>query len=291
MVEVRALGESVGAEILGADAATLSPAAFAVIYRAFLDHHVVVLRNQRLEIPGFLGYAARYGSLRPHMNTNARHPEVPELMLLDNHATGKTDKPTVLTKRGVGWHSDLGYETEPAKATALYAITIPSRGGDTLFSNMHLAYEDLSEDLKVRIEGKTATFRYGGRTDFNLGLLAKEDRDKRATVRHSIVRVHPETGRRALYISPTQILAIDDLDPSDSDGLIGELESHVAESAGIYRHQWSVGDLVIWDNRCLLHTATGDYPAHERRLHWRTTIMTEQGARVPHSTSTESQTA
>ena len=283
-VQVRKLGESIGAEIFGVDAKSMSADAFSTVYRAFIDHCVIVLRNQHLEIDEFLGYAENYGTLLPHMNTSARHPDVPNLMLLDNKATGKPDpakgeapaKKTVFNIRGMGWHSDLGYAVETAKATVLYALIIPSSGGDTLFSNMYAAYDSLSDDLKARVEEKTATFRYGGRTDFNLGLLSNEDRDKRQVVRHSIVRVHPETGRRALYISPTQILAIDGLDKQESDSLIGALENHVAADTKIYRHKWSVGDLVIWDNRCLLHAATGDYPAHERRLHWRTTVMADE---------------
>ncbi len=273
MVEVNRLTPQLGAEITGVDLKRLSDAEFAAIYQAFLDSHVTVVRGQELGIHDYLGYSGRYGVVREHVNKSARHPEFPKLMLLDNMANGAVAAPTpTLIKRGVGWHSDLGYEAVPAKATGLYAIILPSRGGDTLFSNMHLAYERLPEALKRRIDGRRATFKYGGRTKRSLALLREEDRDQ-PVVMHDIVRVHPETGRKAIYISPTQILEIEGMTPEDSATVIAELESCIEQPEITYRHKWEVGDTVVWDNRCLLHTATGDYPPNERRLHWRTTIM------------------
>jgi len=128
--------------------------------------------------------------------------------------------------------------------------------------------------LRRLIEGRQALFNYGGRTKKNLHLLDKSEHDRPPAV-HNLVRVHPETGRKALYPSPNQILGIVGMSADESALLLDELLSYVTESDVDYRHQWQYGDVVIWDNRCVLHRATGDYPVHERRLHWRATIMYE----------------
>lgn len=269
---VRDAAECMGAEISGVDIKQMDEAAFAEMYRAFLDKCVLVVRGQQLEIPDWLDFCRRFGWLRPHINKSRRHPDYPDLLMLDNLATdGKLADPRMV-KGGAVWHSDLGYEKVPAKATGLYAIHLPSSGGDTLFKNMYLAYEELPEPLKQRIEGRQALFNYGGRTKKNLHLLDKSEHD-RPPAMHDLVRVHPETGRKALYPSPNQIISIAGLSEGESTELLEELLSCVTESEPDYRHQWQYGDVVIWDNRCILHRATGDYPVHERRLHWRATIM------------------
>ncbi len=273
-MKIREAAARMGAEISAVDIRRMDDATFGAMYQAFIDKGVLVVRGQQLEIPDWLAFCRRFGRLRPHINKSRRHPDYPDLLMLDNLASdGKLADPRMV-KGGAVWHSDLGYEKEPAKATGLYAIHLPSTGGDTLFKNMYLAYEELPGHLRRRIEGRQALFNYGGRTKKNLHLLEKSEHDRPPAV-HNLVRVHPETGRKALYPSPNQILGIVGMSADESALLLDELLGYVTESDVDYRHQWQYGDVVIWDNRCVLHRATGDYPVHERRLHWRATIMHE----------------
>jgi alpha-ketoglutarate-dependent taurine dioxygenase len=277
MVEIRPLGSTLGAEITGVDLAHLSDADFAQIYDAFLEHIVLVVRDQRLDMQSFLEHGRRYGPLRPHIVRKSRHPEFPELMIMDNKVedtrVGAVEKPKAnLVKRGAVWHTDTSYDYVTAKATQLYALTIPSTGGDTLFASAYAVYDGLPEGLKRRIDGLKATYKYGGRLKREVQLLEEEDRVRPAAV-HALVRVHPETGRKAIYFNPGQVMTIQGLEPAESDALIAELTAYAESPDGDYRHKWRVGDLVLWDNRCALHAATGDYPPQERRSHWRSTMM------------------
>jgi taurine dioxygenase len=174
-------------------------------------------------------------------------------------------------RRGAeGWHTDGAYDQEPFKATQLYALAVPSRGGNTLFASMYAAYDALPARLKELLEGRTGAFTYGGRKKAT-ALLNPEDRDW-IPVRHPIVRPHPETGRRGLYFDPGKILSIDGLEPAESDALIDELTERMIRPEGCYTHKWRKGDVVIWDNRCSYHKAAGDYPPEEDRIHWRVSI-------------------
>lgn len=272
MLEVRPLGDLIGAEVVGTDVKGLTDEDFGRIYDAFLKHAVVVVRDQTLEIADLLAYSRRYGVLKPHIAKWKRHPQYPDLLVMDNQAKDDPETRKKLIKIGVGWHSDLGYEDERAKATALYAIRLPSFGGDTIFKSMVEVYEKLPADLKARIEGLRGTFRYGGRTGKDVEFLDKEDQNRQSAV-HALVRTHPETGRKSLFVSPTQITSIIGLEPAESDALIRELVGIATAGEPDYTHRWRPGDLLIWDNRGLLHSGAGNYPAHERRLHWRVTIM------------------
>ncbi len=275
-IEVRPLGPQIGVEIRGVDLRRLDAAAFARIYRAWLDHNVAVVPEQTLEIDDFLAYSRRFGLVVPHPSKMTRHPERPEITLLGVNkfgADGALDM--AIYRRGAeGWHTDGAYDAEPFKATQLYAIAVPSRGGDTHFASMYAAYEALPGRLKARLEGRTGAFTYGGRRKAT-ALLDPQDRDW-IPVRHPIVRTHPETGRKALYFDPGKILAIDGLEPAESDALIDELTERMITPDGQYTHRWRVGDVVIWDNRCSYHKAAGDYPPEEDRIHWRVSIKERQ---------------
>ncbi|MCG8543236.1 MAG: TauD/TfdA family dioxygenase [Alphaproteobacteria bacterium] len=277
MPEVRPLSDRLGAEVAGVDLKSLDDDEFARIYDAFLQHIVLVFRDQDLTMEDFIAHGRRYGPLRPHIVQKSRHPVLPELMVMDNKIVdtkkGAEDNPSVnLVKRGAVWHTDTSYDYVTAKATQLYARAIPSTGGDTLFSNAYAIYDRLPAALKDRIEGLSATYKYGGRLKREVQLLEEEDRVRPAAV-HALVRVHPETGRKAIYFNPGQVMDIPGLDTAESEDLIATLTELVESPDGDFRHTWRVGDLVIWDNRCLVHAATGDYPPEERRVHWRTTMM------------------
>ena len=272
MIQVRRLGKQIGAEILGVDVRKLDDAGFAKIYGAWLDANVVVVPGQELEIEDFLHYSRRFGVVVPHPSKSTRHPDYPEITQLGVNkfdAAGKLDM--AIYRRGAeGWHTDGAYDQEPFKATQLYALAVPSRGGNTMFASMYAAYDGLPQRLKDRLEGRIGVFTYGGRRKA-MALLNEEDRDWKP-VFHPIVRTHPETGRKGLYFDPGKILRIEGLGPAESDAVIDELTELMIQPDGEYHHQWRKGDIVIWDNRCSYHKAAGDYPPEEDRIHWRVSI-------------------
>ena len=272
MIEVRRLGEQIGAEIHGVDVKSLDDAGFAAIYRAWLDANVLVVPGQQLEIDDFLRYSRRFGRVEPHPSKSTRHPEYPEITMLGVNkfgADGQLDM-TIYRRGAEGWHTDGAYDQEPFKATQLYALAVPGRGGNTMFASMYAAYDGLPQHLKERLEGRIGAFTYGGRRKAT-ALLNEEDRDW-TPVFHPIVRTHPETGRKALYFDPGKILRIEGLGPAESDAVIDELTARMIQPDGEYHHQWRKGDIVIWDNRCSYHKAAGDYPPEEDRIHWRVSI-------------------
>jgi len=277
-IEVRRLGPQIGAEIRGVDVKALDDTGFAAIYRAWLDHNVVVVPGQELQIEDFLRYSRRFGLVHPHPSKMTRHPEHPEITLLGVNKVGPdgTLNMAIYRRGAEGWHTDGAYDQEPFKATQLYALAVPSTGGDTLFASMYAAYEALPERLKRRLDGRKGVFTYGGRRKAT-ALLDEEDRDW-TPVFHPIARVHPETGRTALYFDPGKIVRVEGLDEAESDALIEELTGYMIQPEGEYRHRWRAGDIVIWDNRCSYHRAAGDYPPEEDRIHWRVSIKERPAA-------------
>jgi len=272
MIKINRLGPQIGAEILGVDVKSLDEETFTAIYQTWLECNVIAIRDQTLEIEDFLAYSRRFGRLHEHPSKSTRHADYPQLTLL---GVNKFDEDGNLIeavyRRGAhDWHTDGAYDEDPFKATQLYALAIPSIGGDTLFASMYAAYEALPTPLKQKLDGRLGAFKYGGRTNAN-SLLDPEDRDK-APALHPIIRVHPETSRKGLYFDPGKILRIEGLDAAESDDVIDELTERMIQPNAEYRHQWRVGDIVIWDNRCSYHRAAGDYPPEQDRIHWRVSI-------------------
>ena len=278
MVDVALPNSEIGAVITGVDVTAMTEAEFAVIYRTWIERNVICVRGQSLDLPQFLAYSRRFGFVSPHPSKMTRHPDYPEITLLGVNkfgADGALDM--AIYRRGAeGWHTDGAYDREPFKATQLYALAVPSRGGDTLFASMYAAYDALPSRLKDRLEGRLGAFTYGGRRKAT-ALLNEEDRDWKP-VFHPIIRTHPETGRKGLYFDPGKILRIEGLEPAESDALIDELTGYMIQPDAQYRHKWRKGDIVIWDNRCSYHKAAGDYPPEEDRIHWRVSIKERAAA-------------
>ena len=194
MIEIHRLGARIGAEIRGVDVKTLDDAGFAAIYRAWLDCNVVVVPGQDLQIEDFLRYSRRFGVVHPHPSKMTRHPDHPEITLLgvDKFRPDGALDMAVYRRGAEGWHTDGAYDQEPFKATQLYALAVPSTGGDTLFASMYAAYDALPPRLAQRLDGRIGAFTYGGRRKAT-ALLNAEDRDW-TPVFHPIIRTHPETG-------------------------------------------------------------------------------------------------
>jgi len=272
MLQIRKMGPQIGVEISGIDVKTMDEAEWSRIYRAWLDHNVMVVRDQDLEVPDFLAYSRRFGPIEPHPSKSTRHPDWPEITLLGvNKIDANGNIIDAIYRRGAeGWHTDGAYDQEPFKATQLYAIAVPSRGGNTLFCNAYAAYDALPESLKQRLDGVKGAFSYGGKRGKSK-LLNPEDQDW-TPVYHPILRTHPETGRKALYFDPGKIVSIVGAEDRESDQLIADLKGYMIQPDAEYHHVWRKGDIVIWDNRCSYHRAAGDYPPEEDRIHWRGSI-------------------
>jgi taurine dioxygenase len=272
MVEIRRMGPQIGVEVSGVDVKTMDEATWDRIYQAWLDHNILCVRDQDLTIPDFIRYSERFGPVTPHPSKSTRHPEYPKITMLGinkRDAGGKLID--AIYRRGAeGWHTDGAYNQAPFKATQLYALAIPSRGGDTLFANGYAAYDGLPARLKQRLDGVIGAFSYGGKKGRS-ALLNPEDQDW-VPVYHPIVRTHPETGRKSLYFDPGKIVHIEGADESESEQLIADLKGCMIQPDAEYHHKWRKGDIVIWDNRCSYHRAAGDYPPDEDRIHWRVSI-------------------
>jgi taurine dioxygenase len=263
----------IGAVVTGVDVKHLNAEEWDTLYRLWLDRNVLVVRGQDLGIDAFLDYSRRFGRLKPHRVKRTRHPDYPELTVMGVNAktaAGKVDN--LIYNRGDDWHTDAPWDTEICKATQLYALEIPSYGGDTLFANMYTAYDKLPANLKKRIEGLQGEFVYGGRERRGVELLDPIDRTAPPAV-HPVARRHAETGRTSLYVNPFHMLGFVGMPPDESTALMEELFTHMVAPDAQYRHKWQAGDLIIWDNRASLHAATGGYPPDEKRIHWRVTVM------------------
>ena len=272
-MEIRRLAASVGAEVLGIDLSQpVSPEARATLNRAFVDHSVLVARDQSLTPPQMLAAVELFGSVFHQHNSRFAVPECPLIHYLSNQesfADGKRYIP------GEGWHTDHSNDIQPPKATALYAVTLPDKGGDTQFADMAAAYEALPAATKDRIEGLTATHVYqSSHSARKLVALPEADKARMpSAVLHPLVRTHPENGRRSIYINPIRIEGILGLDHHQALPLLDELLQHSVKQEFQYRHQWRPGNLVLWDNRCLLHKANGDYDMSQTRYLYRVMLQ------------------
>src|SRR5687767_9487269 len=278
-MEFRKLSDGFGMEVIGADVSRpLSAPAFRELWDAFFQNQVLVLRSQNLEAEQFLAFANLFGKPEPHVIDQFHHPEHADILILSN--VEKNGKPTGLADAGTYFHTDYSYLDVPARATMLYSIQVPSRGGDTLFADQYAAYDGLPSALKEKVENLVALHHYGNRDDQDkasrtvASVLSAEQEQKMAWVRHPVVRRHPVTGRKALYSVSGSSFRIDGMPDDEAVALMDELKRHATQEKYQIRLKYGVGDLVIWDNASLLHAATLTDPADPRTL-WRITIREE----------------
>ena len=274
-IEIHPLSDALGAEIRGLDLTReIDDATFAVVDQAWRDHLILLFRGQDLSEDDQVRFARRFGALqgRPRpasMRAESGEVRHPEIMLVSNiRKDGKLIGS--LPDGEMQFHSDMCYIEKPAKGTFLYAIEIPSEGGDTLFLNTYKAYESLPANIKARIDGAKAlnvflygsTSREGNKPDFSV----------HPNYVHPMVRTHPDTGRKALFVNRLMTWSIEGMDEAESTMLLDRLFDHMEQPQFIYDHKWRVGDLLLWDNRCTLHART-DFSDQERRLLRRVVIQ------------------
>lgn len=271
---IAALTEHTGAEVRGINlAGDIDPDARAELNRAFANHHVLVIRDQDLTPEGFKQAAQVFGELQPHDKKDVHVPGHPDVYYVSNDhiVNGKRIIP------GETFHTDHSNHPAPPKATTLFAVSLPSSGGDTQYVNMHKAYDDLAEDVKRRINGLKAVHVYLSKySPRSLGNLTEESRKALPPPGvHPLVRMHPDNGRKALYLNPVRMESIVGMEDSEALDLIGELMAHSTQKKYEYRHQWRYGDMVIWDNRSVMHQANPDYDMNERRYLYRLMLKGE----------------
>lgn len=274
--EIRPFDAALGAEVIGLDLnQPLSAADFQRLHRAHLDHHVVVFRDQRITPAQQIDFSRRFGPLQIHVLHQFQLPGHPEILIVSNVV--EDGKPIGLGDAGHFWHSDLSYKEKPSLGSLLHARELPEEGGDTLFANMHTAWDALPADLQRRVEGLQAEHTYlaryaelQARSPWRPN-LSPEQIAQVKPVLQPVVRTHPETGRKALFVSEHFTTRIAGLPEDESRALLDELFAHSVKPVHVYRHPWQPNDLVFWDNRSLLHLAAGT-PDHLRRVMYRTTI-------------------
>lgn len=276
MLALRKLGEGFGLEASGVDLShPLSDAAFGAIEKAFFDGQVLVFRGQKLTARQFLEFARCFGLPEPHVIDQFHHPEHADILILSNRR--KDGKPVGLQDAGTYFHTDYSYLEVPARATLLYSLEVPKAGGDTLFANQYAAYEELPAATKARIDGLVGLHHYGNRDDLNktsrtvASVLTGDQEKKMAWVRHRVARPHPVTGRKALYSVSGSSFGIEGMSDAEAVALLDELKRHATQEKYHYRLKYGVGDLVIWDNSSLLHSATLTDIDDPRTL-WRVTV-------------------
>ena len=274
--DVRIFDAPLGAEVVGLDLSQpVSDVDFARIHAAHLDHHVLVFRDQRITPRQQTEFSRRFGPLQIHVLRNFQLQGHPEVLIVSNII--ENGKPIGLGDAGHFWHSDLSYKERPSLGSFLHAQELPEEGGDTLFANMHLAYDTLPAALRTAIRGARAEHSYLAKYDElqernqYRPKLTQAQIDEVKPVVHPVARVHPETGRRALFVSEHFTTRIIGLPEDESKALLQELFAHSVKPEHIYRHKWQPHDLVFWDNRSLMHLAAGT-PENQRRKMYRTTI-------------------
>ena len=276
---VRKSGAACGAEIEFDLAQDIPDSTFREIESAFHDNIVVVFREQQLSSQRHIEFSSRFGELEIHIVKKYLLPGFPEILLISN-IRNKAGEHIGLADAGFTWHTDTSYRRRPSRCSLLYAKEVPQRDGeplgDTVFANTIAAYEALSDSMKRRIDGLKAIHRYSERrrvADSPRPKLTAEQLAETPDIAHPIVRTHPYTGRKSLYVTAGECVGIEGMAEDEAVELITELDAHCVRPEFLYRHKWQVGDLLIWDNATSMHLAICDYALPQRRLMHRTTVI------------------
>ena len=275
--EMRPASKALGLEIVGLDLS--EPAddeTIGLLRNALAENCLLLFRKQKLSPEQHIAFSRKFGELQYHVLQDYAMAGHPELFVISNIRKDGT----AIGRAGAGqyWHSDLSYVAEPSLGSIMYAIEIPPTGGDTMFANMYKAYDTLSEPMKRLLEGLKAEhdFAYTQATQIASKTYTRpasaDQLAKVPPVQHLVIRTHPESKRKALYVNPGMTTRIVDLASDESRAILDFLFAHSTKPQFVYRHQWQIGDVVFWDNRSSMHCAIDDYGERDRRLMVRTTI-------------------
>ena len=291
MITITRLGKHLGARITGVDLSRpLDDATFAAVSQAFFEHEVAVFPGQNLTPEQQIAFTSRFGALEHHVRKEARLPDHPEVLILSNKLDAQ-GKAIGAQDAGRFWHSDLSYKREPSLLSALYAVEIPVKDGkplgDTHFASTTAAYTALPDAMKQKLQGLKNIHSY---RDYRLKNYAAQQDDLRRGIRtvqeHAptpeqlasvpdmatpVVRTHPVTGRKGLFVNEGHTSHMADMPIEEGDALLRQLYTHIAQPEFVYTHHWAPGDLLLWDNVAVQHKATFDYDPLPRLL-YRTTV-------------------
>ena len=278
-MEIKPTGAALGADIVGIDLATPPTAGeFRAILRALGAHGVLRFPAQTFNTDQFAAFGARFGELEVNVANLFHEPGHPEVMILSN--IQKDGKPIGLGDAGQGWHTDMSYSETISICNILHAQKVPMRDGrplgDTQFRNLHAAYDDLPDDIKARLAGRTATHDFAKFWDMMRARpgntrppLTDAQRARKPAVSHPIFMTHPITGKKVLYCNVGYAIRIDGMDPAESDAMLDYLFRHQEQEKYLYTHHWTEGDVLLWDNIGTMHNALADYgdiPRYMRRV-------------------------
>jgi taurine dioxygenase len=270
-MRVHPTGAALGAAVDGVDLRALDDGMFAAIHRAWLDHQVLLFRNQRLTDEDLVAFSRRFGDLdeAPVQETGRRFVEGhPEIYVVSNVVQDGVPIGSLGAGEAV-WHTDMSYLPNPPKASVLYALEVPPQGGDTSFCSMYAAWEKLPERLRSRVDGlrvkHDGTYTSGG--DPRLGVTPTDDPRTSPGTFHPLVYVHPETARRGLYLGRRRNAYVEGLSLEESNALLDDIWAEATRELLTWRHQWQAGDLVLWDNRCTMHRRDAFDPSSRRVMH------------------------
>ena len=270
-VDVIPTGAALGAEIRGVDLRAIDDASFGALYQAWLDHAVVLVRDQQLTDADLVAFSRRFGALdqAPIQENGRRFVDgYPEIYVVSN----VVENGVAIGSLGAGeavWHTDMSYLPDPPKASALYALEVPPSGGDTSFCTMYGAWDALPEDLRaialtLRVK-HDGTYNSGGYV--RAGVTPSDDPRTAPGTLHPLVCVHPETGRQHLYLGRRRNAWLEGLPLDQSNALLDRIWDAATADALTWRHQWRAGDLVLWDNRCVMHRRDAFDPGSRRVMH------------------------
>ena len=278
--EVRPLASALGAEVIGLDmSGPIDDETQARLRQAWLQHLVLLFRDQKLSAHDLIAFSRRFATPHVHDNYEAelRHPEHPEVLLVKSRVVAGRN-----TRFGEQWHSDMSFTTRPALASVLYARRMPAIGGDTCWANMYRAFETLSPALQRFLEGLEVVhdLNFGKTHQHRPSALLDASRKRNPAVRQPAVRVHPETGRKALFVSEWACPRFIGMTREESQPILEMLFRHSTQPEFQFRQKWRPDDLLIWDNRCTIHLALNDYTDFEARELMRTSLVGEPSGTV-----------
>ena len=274
------LSKTLGAEVGGVDMALpLDSDSADTLRELWRKHGLLLFRGQKLEEEHLVAFSRNFGSLEIHLRREYLSSENPEILYVSN--LKKDGRPIgILADTEVGWHYDQIYLPRPAVGSLLYSVIIPADRGATSFADMSAAYEALPVNTKQRIEGRKAVQSYAAFNRSYSVPTSEEQRRKTPDIEHPIVRTHPYTGRKALYICPGMTTQVVGLTAAESDALLAELFAWSTEPRFVYTHTWQLGDALLWDNACTMHRRE-PFDSSQQRLMKRTTILPDPAVAAP----------
>ena len=268
----RKLTPTYGLEILDVDLRTLSDEQIAEIDRLWIEHPVLLVRNQLLDEPDQIAFSKRLGQINIHVRTDIRSRDNPEVVMVSNLRLESGANIGALASGEAKWHTDSCYKPKPDTGSLLYALEVPANGGNTSWAHTQLAYEALSPDMQAKVDGLRGEFAYNIFDVDIKGNDAKDIRKLTPDVVHPMVLTQPGTGRKGLYLDPLQTYGIEGMAPEEAGPLLAEIKAHMVKPEFVFEHQWRRGDIMLWDNARVLHRRE-PFNADVPRLMKRTTIF------------------